>query len=161
MIHCLKVRKVSQGPREKRKDTSHSRCRPRGHRWALGKGRPQDGRVGEVPEPVCGFDGIHPEGTHLVFLKAAGRHCRFFVIFLSLIKGFVSLLVAVGPRCSLWAFSSGGECGSPLAAVRGFSWSVSSRARGLQQPRARCSAVGGVFPAERSNPSPLHCKADS
>ena len=53
--------------------------------------------MGEVPGPGA-FDGIHLEGTHLVFLKAAGRHCGFYVCFLSLIKAFVSgsLLLHVG-----------------------------------------------------------------
>ena len=49
---------------------------------------------------LSGFDGIHLERAHLVFLKAAGRHCGFYVcfFFLSLIKGFVSgsLLLHVG-----------------------------------------------------------------
>lgn len=46
--------------------------RPRGNGWATGKGQPWNARMGEVPRDLSvGFDGLHLEGTHLAFGKAA------------------------------------------------------------------------------------------
>ena len=113
-----------------------------------------------------------------------GRRIFFFFEFIYL------FLAALGLHCCVWAFSSCGEWGLLVAAVRGLLLAVASlvaelglQAHGLQQlwltgsvvvarglqsagsvvvaHRLSCSTACGIFPDQGLNPCPLHLQADS